>query len=78
MPLPSKRRIRAPRNWSHDIGDLHDYVGLASQRACAGRIDPPIIVTDDWPQQVPIDDIELRVIEGHMRSELDALFGRLP
>lgn len=78
MPLPRKRRIRAPRNWSQDIGDLQDYVGLASQRACACRIDPPIIVTDDWPQQVPIGDTELRVIEGHMRSELDDLFGPLP
>lgn len=38
----------------------------------------PIIVTDDWPEQVPIGDAELRVIEGGLREELDALFGTLP
>ncbi|MEP9402587.1 hypothetical protein [Sphingomonas sp. VNH70] len=37
-----------------------------------------IVVTDDWPEQVPIGDAELRVIEGHLREELDALFGPLP
>jgi hypothetical protein len=38
----------------------------------------PIVVTDDWPEQVPIGDAELRVIEGAFREELDALFGPLP
>ena len=37
-----------------------------------------IIVTDDWPEQVPIGDAELRVIEGNLREELDALFGPMP
>ena len=37
-----------------------------------------IVVTDDWPEQVPIGDAELRVLEGHLREELDALFGPLP
>jgi hypothetical protein len=78
MPLPRNRRFRAPRNWSQDIGDLHDYVGLASERTGAARVAPSIIVTDDWPQRVPIGDTELRVIEGHMRSELDDLLGPLP
>ncbi len=37
------------------------------------------MVLDDWPDQVPqISDAELRVIEGHLRSELDKLFGPLP
>jgi len=40
--------------------------------------DGPIVVTDDWPEQVPIGDAELRAIEGHMRQELDKLFGPLP
>ena len=35
-------------------------------------------VTDDWPEQVPIGDAELRVIEGAFREELNALFGPLP
>lgn len=33
------------------------------------------MVTDDWPEMVPVGDTELRVIEGHLRDELDALFG---
>lgn len=37
-----------------------------------------IAVSDDWPDLVPISDAELRVIEGHLRSELDKLFGPLP
>ncbi|WP_066865431.1 hypothetical protein [Sphingobium sp. TCM1] len=40
--------------------------------------DVPITVTDDWPENVPIGDDELRMIEGYMRSELDELFGPLP
>lgn len=39
--------------------------------------DGPIVVTYDWPVQVPIGDAELRVLEGHLRDELDALFGPL-
>ena len=38
----------------------------------------PIVITDDWPERVPIGDAELRVIEGHLRKELDDLFGPLP
>jgi hypothetical protein len=78
MPLPPKRRIRAPRKWSQDIGDLHDYVRAPPQRACVGKAETAIAVSDDWPDQVPISDAELRVIEGHLRSELDKLFGPLP
>lgn len=32
-------------------------------------------VTDDWPEQVPIGDDELRIIEAYMGKELDELFG---
>ncbi len=78
MPLPRKRRIRAPRKWSQDVSDLHDYVQAPPQRAYVGKADTEIAVSDDWPDQVPISDAELRVIEGHLRSELDRLFGPLP
>nr|WP_314433783.1 hypothetical protein [uncultured Brevundimonas sp.] len=77
MPLPRKRRIRAPQNWSHSL-DLHDYVQKQPGRACAGKPEGAIVVSDDWPDEVPIGDAELRAIEGHMRSELDELFGPLP
>jgi len=35
-------------------------------------------VTDDWPENVPIGDDELRIIEGYMRTELHELFGPSP
>jgi hypothetical protein len=81
MALPRKRRHRAPRRWSEGLEDLHDYMQpqltRAPSRSRATAADP-IIVTDDWPEQVPIGDSELRVIEGHLRKELDALFAPMP
>lgn len=81
MLLPRKRRRRAPARWSEGLEDLHDYLQAGPERRVCRRAsvnDGPIAVTDDWPGQVPIGDAELRVIEGHLRKELDALFGPLP
>jgi len=83
MALPRKRRRRAPRQWSEGLEDLQDYMRAPPRRRPQTRSravedDGPIVVTDDWPEQVPIGDAELRVIEGHLRKELDALFGPLP
>lgn len=84
MALSRKRRRRAPSRWSEgleDLEDLHDYYGPAAKRRAPSRSpveDGPIIVTDDWPGRIPIGDAELRVIEGHLRKELDELFGPLP
>ncbi|QNO29758.1 hypothetical protein EEB18_021610 [Sphingopyxis sp. OPL5] len=60
---------------------MHDYYQPASGGRSGSRPpekDSPIVVTDNWPERVPIGDMELRVIEGHLRKELDALFGPLP
>ncbi|MPT48320.1 MAG: hypothetical protein E2598_07845 [Sphingobium sp.] len=59
---------------------MRDYVTLLPERRRAPRRHPdtPICVTDDWGEQLPVTDAELRVIEGHFRKELDALFGPLP
>lgn len=82
MALPRKRRRRAPRAWSEGLEDLHDYMQPQPQRCAPARSraskDGPIVVTDDWPEQVPIGDAELRIIEGYLCKELDALFGPLP
>jgi len=82
MALPRKRRPRrAPRGWSEGLEDLHDYMRAPPQRAKSrARIKDSgsIVVTDDWPERVPIGDAELRAIEGHLRKELDDLFGPLP
>lgn len=81
MVSPSKRRRHVPRRWSEGLGDLHDYLQPTRARRAAKRRsgrDEPIVVTDDWPERVPIGDVEVRVIEGHLRRELDELFGPLP
>lgn len=82
MALPPKRRRRAPRDWSDGLEDLHDYAREPPQRAGLRartiKDSGPIAVTDDWPERVPIGDAELRAIEGHLRKELDDLFGPLP
>lgn len=83
MALPRKRRRRVPRQWAEGLEDLQDYLHEPPRRHPPSRArvvedDGPIVVTDDWPEQVPISDAELRVIEGHLRKELDALFGPLP
>lgn len=81
MALPRKVRRRTPRRWAECPDDLHDYANPVAPRRVARRSrddDGPIVVTDDWPEQVPIGDSELRAIEGHMRRELDKLFGPLP
>jgi len=57
--------------------DLYDYARPPAPRA--GRLpvclEKPIIVTDDWPEVVPITDAELRVMESHFAEELDELLG---
>ena len=37
-----------------------------------------IKVTDDWPENVPISEHELRVVETHMARVLAQLLGPLP
>jgi hypothetical protein len=81
MALPRKLRRRTPRRWAECPDDLHDYAKGVAPRRAASRMrkdDGPITVTDDWPERVPIGDAELRVLEGHLRKELDDLFGPLP
>ncbi|KAJ8138451.1 hypothetical protein OY671_008336 [Metschnikowia pulcherrima] len=80
MGLYRKRRRRAPRGWSEGSEDSHDYMQPQPTRASARKnaASAPIVVTDDWPEQVPIGDAELRVIEGAFREESDASFGPLP
>lgn len=81
MALPRKFRRRTTRRWTECSDDLHDYTNHVEPRRASRRSredDGPIVVTDEWPKQVPIGNAELRAIEGHMRQELDKLFGPLP
>lgn len=42
------------------------------------RSDRPIKVTDDWPDMVPISDLEVRLVEAFFGDLLDELFGPIP
>ncbi len=80
MTLGRKRRRRLPKGWAKGLEDLPDRQEPVVPRK--GRRprknEEPIVVTDDWPEQVPITDAELRVIEAYFGKELDELFGPLP
>lgn len=76
--MAQKRCVRRvlPK-WSGDPEDLYDYARPSAPRA--GRppvcLERPIVVTDDWPEVVPITEAELRVMESHLAEELDESFG---
>jgi hypothetical protein len=81
MALSRKRRRRAPPRWSEGLEDLRDYLQPSPKRRAprsARMDDGPIVVTDDCPEQIPMGDAELQVIESHLAMNLDALFGPLP
>ncbi len=76
--MTKKRSARqALRQCSGDPIDLYDYTCSLRSRAMRAphEAPAPIIVTDDWPEEVPIADPELRVIEGHLAEELDDVLG---
>lgn len=80
MAMPRKVRRHIPRRWAESPADLLDYAKCVVPRRAssrAGADDGRIVVTDDWPERVPIGDAELRAIESHLRCELDDLFGPL-
>jgi hypothetical protein len=70
------KRQRLPRGWAKGLETLPREPKEPPRRR--RKDDVRIVVTDDWPKVVPIGDDELRIIEGHMRRELDELFGPLP
>ena len=74
MKHRAKRRL--PRGWAKGLTFPPDEPKNPPLRR--RKDDGPIVVTDDWPEEIPIGDDELRVIERYMRSELDDLFGPLP
>lgn len=59
-----------------DLDDLYDYARSRPLRGGQKRkAEDEIVVTDDWPEFVPITEAELRVIEAHFGDELDKIFG---
>lgn len=59
-----------------ELLDLTDYVQPTRPRRTTRRASgKDLVVTDDWPDLVPITERELRVIEAHFADFLDGVFG---
>ncbi len=60
--------------------DLYDYaeaVRAPGQRK-RHRRSQRLRVTDDWPEVMPVTEVEVRVVEAYFGDILDELFGPLP
>jgi len=68
------RQRSAP--WAPGLGNLHDYAGPPTLRARRSRKAHPIdwMVTDDWPEDVPVTEAEVDVFEAWFGDLFDALF----
>lgn len=74
--MATKRRYRT--TFPRFTDDLYDYAQPRSTRKAAVRPEADLwqpVVTDDWPEQVPITAGELDVFEAHFTELLDQLFG---
>jgi hypothetical protein len=74
-PPQESRRRRVPADTSLD--DLYDYA-TAPARPTRPRVKcdrTTWIVTDDWPQKVPVTDAEIAVFEAWFGKLFDELFG---
>ena len=60
-----------------DVVDLFDYKRkpVPARRPAGRKKEWWPVVTDDWPQDIPIKDAELDIIEVHFADLLDELFG---
>lgn len=75
-----RRRRRFAISPDEIPSDLYDYAQQPVPRVGHSPVRdyPPIKVTDDWPELVPITEAELRVMEAHLGDVLDEIFGPLP
>lgn len=75
----ASNRQRSPHHFtglSATPADLFDYAQPPRPRAKSHQAEPSaILVTDDWPDIVPITDAELRVMEAHFADVFDGIFG---
>lgn len=76
--MTKKRRARRAASERFCIpDDLYEYLRAPEPRSGRPplRDEVPIVVTDDWPEVVPITEAELQVMESHFAEELDEIFG---
>jgi len=81
MAFARKIRRRTNRRRAECPNDLFDYAVLpaGSVRPCAGQSPKDDlsswIVTDDWPERVPVTSAEVDVFEAWFGDVFDELFG---
>jgi hypothetical protein len=67
---------RKPKPNPAALGDLYDY--LSGPLPTTGRSTVSPVVSDDWPDVVPIGLHELQITEAYLEKVLAELFGPLP
>ncbi len=80
MAEPRKPRRRTPRRSRQCPDDLFDYAQVPfAVRPNVGRAPKDDlstwVVTDDWPERVPITSAEVDVFEAWFGDVFDELFG---
>lgn len=50
----------------------------SGRRALRKSAEPAVCVSDDWPDDLPIEDDELRAVEAWFGAILDDLWGAIP
>jgi hypothetical protein len=76
MARPQKsRRRRSPIRAAGPVG-LYDYAcRLTRRRGRSAKVEPTEwVVTDDWPEQVPVTEAEIEVFEAWFGDLFDELF----
>ncbi|MFD2439333.1 hypothetical protein ACFSS8_02960 [Paracoccus kondratievae] len=73
---PTQTRQPAPETLSDDF---HDYDDDSALRISPSRGSPPhffdVPVIDDWPEEVPITEVEIQVFERWFADVFDGMFG---
>lgn len=69
----ARRKLTRPDS----VGDLHDYaMPRARHRGHKAPEDTTEwVVTDDWPERVPVTKAEVDVFEAHFSDFFDKLLG---
>ena len=70
-------RLQKLRRRGAPVADLYDYASASARRRAgrqtkADQVD--WVVTDDWPEDVPVTDAEVAVFEAWFRDLFDELF----
>jgi hypothetical protein len=76
MAPPHKSQSRRPPDRA-PLDDLYDYAAAPARpdRRREKRASVTLVVTDDWPKDVPVTEAEIDVFEAWFGDLFDELFG---